>query len=91
MKKSLAILLAVLMTLTLFACQPIKEDPDSQDPDTAGDVTGTDSPDDPTTAARDTLTVALTSDSGTLDAAVMTGDVFAAVASIMEPLWDVTE
>jgi len=55
----------------------------SSSPTTSG---GTDS----SAPKNDTLKVALDSDSGTLDAAIMTGSVFSAVACVMEPLWDVT-
>jgi len=64
---------------------------DSPAPTTgAPDAPETQAPSEPE-PVRDTINVAITSDSGTLDAANMTGGVFSAVASIMEPLWDVTE
>jgi peptide/nickel transport system substrate-binding protein len=45
----------------------------------------------PAAAAKDTINIAIRNDSGTLNACLMTGDTFAAVCCIQEPLWDVTE
>ena len=42
-------------------------------------------------SGRDTLTIAIPNDSGSLDAANSTGATFGAVMCIQEPLWDVTE
>lgn len=98
--KVLALLLSCLMAISLFvACgtkttdstpsgstpsdsAPSDNEPSGFDPDdvSQGDATG-----------KDTVTVALRTDSGALDPANLTTETFAAVNCIQETLWDVTE
>ena len=98
--KLLALLLAVLMVISLVACgekTPANNNTNNTTP-TPADNSGNATPNADNDATPDvnlppvdkTLKVALTGDSGTLDAAIMTGAVFSAVACVMEPLWDVT-
>jgi peptide/nickel transport system substrate-binding protein len=103
MKKSrlLAILLCLTLLLPLAACGNAQNSnsppaasgasqggpPASQAPD-ASQAPGTSNAPAP---GEDTITVALRSDSGSLNAVTMTTDTFAAVCCIQEPLWDVTE
>lgn len=88
MKKKVTTLLALLLTcmmiISLAACGSTSDgavsNPNTSKPGSSS----------PASSASDTLNVALVGDSGTLDAAIMTGAVFSAVACVMEPLWDVT-
>ena len=95
-RRLLAILLCLVLVLPLAACGN-KQSTDS--PPTAGSTDSGVTSQSAQTASggaeaasgKDTITVALRSDSGSLDAANMTGDTFAAVCCIQEALWDVTE
>jgi peptide/nickel transport system substrate-binding protein len=102
MKKLLAILLVLCMAFTLFSCgKSGDETPASETP--GGDTPSGDSPapsggDQPSESApapegnasvRDTLSVAMTQDRGTLDPSFMIGwDLMNAMRMVYEPLWE---
>lgn len=94
MKKFLALVLAVLMVLSLVACGGSKTADDTAKTDTKTNETekktdGTDKADAAATG-RDTLTIALPSDRGTLNPMNLMGfDTAAAIKMIYEPLWDI--
>ena len=98
MKKSriLAILLCLVMLFAIVACN--KDDgggsQDAGSPqatDAGGTPGGGDAPGGGAGSGRDTLSIAVAADSGSLDAVTMVVPTFAAVCCIQEPLWDVTE
>lgn len=94
--KLLAILLCLVLLLPLAACGSTQS---SSSPPAASGSSPNGSPASqapaasatPAAAVNDTITVALRSDSGSLNAVTMTTETFAAVCCIQEPLWDVTE
>ena len=101
MKKSrlLAILLCLVLLLPLAACgntQNSNSDGSSQDTTSpsqgnASDASNASDPSGPASAEKDTLTIALRNDAGSLDASLINTDTYAAVNCIQETLWDVTE
>lgn len=95
MKKILALVLAVLMVLSLVACGGNKPAEDAPKADTKTDETKkTDNSAEkpvaePTASGKDTLTIALPSDRGTLNPMNLIGfDTEVAIQMIYEPLWD---
>lgn len=95
-RRLLAILLCLVLVLPVAACgnkQSTDAPPTAGAPTSGGSGQSTQPATGDASAAsgKDTITVALRSDSGSLDAANMTGDTFAAVCCIQEALWDVTE
>lgn len=102
-KKILALLLACVMVLSLAACgaknPPVEDDPkpgsNDANPDAAATTDTTKdsavSDNDAPVAAKDTLTVSLTADSGTLDPMFNIGyDCMGLLRCIYEPLFDTT-
>lgn len=86
----LAILLCSVLLLPLPACGSVQNS-NSSPAASGSSPNGSPASQAPATAVNDTITVALRSDSGSLNAVTMTTDTFAAVCCIQEPLWDVTE
>ena len=96
MKKALLILLSLVMLVSLVACggKPAAQDGQNQPGQTASDPnkpTGGDTPAGPAaqdTPKRDSLSVAMTTDYGTLDAIGVSQNYFEVLVNVMEPLWD---
>ena len=97
MKKSrlMAILLCLALLLPLTACGKTQNSssPPANGSSPSGSSQGGASPSSggSSASAKDTITIALRSDSGSLNACTMNTDTFAAVCCIQQPLWDVTE
>ncbi len=101
MKKSrlLAMLLCLVLLLPLAACgnaqdSSLADNGESQSSSDQGDASSAGSTSDASGAAaseKDTITIALRSDAGSLDASLINTDTYAAVTCIQETLWDVTE
>ena len=104
MKKSrfLAILLCLVMLLAFVACGDNSSTKNSSTPPTNSGTSpnsstspensaspATNTP--PAGSTRDTLNIAMTSDAGTLNPALMTRGLYDAIQVIYEPLWELTE
>ncbi|NLA87422.1 MAG: ABC transporter substrate-binding protein [Clostridiales bacterium] len=97
LKKLVVILLCLVMILPiLFACNGTTDNTPST---TASPGAPTSAPEQPssdikppaTEVTRDTLTIAVDNDDGSLSPAHLTGGLYTAMECIFEPLWDFTE
>ena len=85
-KKAVVMMLCCMMVISIFACSPSTEnqqmDSSTKSPDGSTDLTG-----DQTNPERDTLTIAITFDTGTLDYNNMAG-FNNPMRMVQEPLWN---
>ncbi len=98
-RRLLAILLCLVLLLPLAACantqdSSLTESGESQTGSDQGDASSaggsSDSPD-AAASGKDTITIALRNDAGSLDASLINTDTYAAVTCIQETLWDLSE
>ncbi len=97
MKKVLLILLALVMLVSLVACGGSTAAPTdggntgTNTPKPSSDTPKNDTPaqNQPAASGRDSLSYAMTTDYGTLDAIGVSQNNFEVLVNVMEPLWDV--